>query len=163
MSFCKACELSFPVPLPFSYTSPPLSFSSAAWCLKAFTFVTLALGGVYAPFNSGEAEILCLTCFEKKIASALFKWFPMSSNTQQPGLTGSDLPKQATKERWYIPLVFLTLAVSCRGRCYSIESDCVHIAQHKWGPFIVYKEPSTASPLAASWEYTGGIGCRHKI
>lgn len=79
--------------------------------------MTLGLGGVYAPFNSGKAEILCLNCFEKKIANALLKWFQMSTNIQQPGLTGSVLLKQATKAQWYVPLVFLTLAVRCRGRC----------------------------------------------
>lgn len=63
-----------------------------------------------------------MTCFEMKIASALLKWFLMSSHTQQPGLTGSALPKQATKEQWVCALSILILAVSCRGRCYSIES-----------------------------------------
>lgn len=105
----------------------------------------------------GKAEILCLNCFEKKIANALLKWFPISTNIQQPGLPGSVLLKQATKSQWYVPLVFLTLAVSCRGRCYCIESDCLHIAQHKWGPFRVYKEPSTACPLAGSWGYTRAL------
>lgn len=75
----------------------------------------LGFGVVYVPFNSGKAEMLCLTCFEKKIASALLKWFPMSSNIQQPGLTGFALPKQATKEQWYVSIVFLTSAVSCSG------------------------------------------------
>jgi hypothetical protein len=120
---------------PPAHFLPPLSFSLAVWCPKAFTFVTPGLGSVYSPFNSGRAGILCLTCFEMKIASALLKWFPMSSNMQQPGWTDFALLKQATKEQRCVPLGFLTWAVSCRGSRYSIESDCLYIAKHKWCPF----------------------------
>lgn len=63
---------------------------------KVIYFVILGLGSVYVPFNSGKAGLLCLTCFDMKIAGALLKWFPLSSNIEQPGLTGCALPKLAT-------------------------------------------------------------------
>lgn len=116
----------------------------------------------------GEVGILCLTCFEVKTTIALLKWFPMLSNTQQPGLTGYAPLRQARKEQWCVPLVFLALAVRCRDGmplkviiCMQPSTSGAHLGPRKTPAPHAHWQPAgrTQGALAAGTKYEFSPRC----
>ena len=81
------------------------------------------------------------------------------------------LPKTGHQRTMVCALSILILTVSCRGRCYYIESDCLHITQHKWDPLTILERTKHSMPignqlgihtqraLVAGTKYEFSLGC----